>query len=109
MPRKRAFDLRSAEVEKWKLTPEQLQFLKDWSDLRDVEEVLRRRTEAAQQDAADIRDLWMMLEAGSKILKIPKNPVREFPEMNFEEEEQSGVAKEKAPRIMPEHPWTLKY
>jgi len=86
-PRKKSPQERGKKVEKYKLTPEQLEFQRKIKALQDTQKLLELGTIKFQRDAQDLRDMWEMLNEEFENIKPPLKKVRELPEMDFGTEE----------------------
>ena len=83
MPRKK-MDVRGEEVEKWKLTKEQMSFQKRFALLKDIQALLEGRSLALALQARNEQELWESLEGEFMKLQPPQKALHELPGMDFE-------------------------
>lgn len=104
-------DERTAPVEKFRLTKEQMVFQKRMGTLRQIQELLQARSLLAAGEMKDLRELWRRLEGEFQTLEVPAEPVRELEGMEFEEPEMRGFTREEeAPtESTPGFDWRLSY
>lgn len=95
-------DKRGADVEKWRLSDEQLDFQKKYKSLRMIEEMLKMETMRLQQEGNELGRMWQILSDKFERISIPRSPVKEMPGMDFGETSE-------APEGMQNPPWSLQY
>lgn len=78
-------DQKTAPVEKFRLTKEQMQFQKRYKNLKQIQELLQMRTLGVQREAGDLTEMWQMLEGEFQMLTPPSEPVKELQGMQFNE------------------------
>lgn len=70
---------RQAEVENYRITPEQEGFQKKYGALKKIEMLLKNKTLAEQQRMMSLKQLWQELsgEFDRLSLEAPENPIQE--------------------------------
>lgn len=68
---------KTAEVESYRLTPEQVQFQKKWKVLQVKRQLLEGATLKTQDQVRTLRSLWGELTGEYDKLQIPQEPVTE--------------------------------
>jgi len=79
-------DTRGKEVEKWRLTPEQMAFQKRFKMLKQIQELLEARSLSLGLQAQNEQGLWESLEGEFKKLRPPQKSLQELPGMDFKGE-----------------------
>jgi hypothetical protein len=98
MPREKR-DIKGEEVERYKLTPEQLSFQKRFALLKNIQKLLEGRSLALALQTENERGLWERLNSEFSKLQPPARSINELPGMNFGQEQDQ----EQQPG------WNLKY
>ena len=80
-------DERGKPVEKWKLTPEQMNFQKRFRMLKQIQELLQARSMGLAIQMENEQELWQNLEGEFKKLQPPKKSLHELDGMDFKDAE----------------------
>ena len=84
-------DERGKKVEKWKLTPEQMTFSKQFKKVKAVGELLKNAVLKNMLEGQELRGFMKQLQMGLNYMKPPSDQVQELPGQDFTESPQEAA------------------
>jgi len=84
-------DKKGMPVEKFRVTKEQKNFTKGVKAMQEIAKLLEFKTMSHMAEGEDIRQMWLRLEQGLRMLQPPKKQIKEFPGMNFADDELENM------------------
>lgn len=76
-------DVIGNKVPKYKLTDDQVNFQKQYAQLRKVAKLLEQKTLMLQSQSKSVAEAWLNLRKQFKMLSPPQEPTKEIPGMDF--------------------------
>ena len=86
-------DQRGKPVEKWRLTPEQMRFSKNFRNVLQIKKLLDAKTLNVKAQVDNLRELWQGYGKGMQLMweSKPKESFHDLPGMDFGEEREAPL------------------